>query len=285
MGTLRELIGPNKGPLVLPGAPNALTARIIADVGFPAVYLSGAGITNTELGLPDLGFITLDQLALHVGRVRDSVDIPIVVDCDTGFGNALNVAHTVRVLERCGASALQLEDQVFPKRCGHFDGKEVAPMAEMVNKVKAAVDARDSEDLLIIARTDALAGSGFDAAIERARAYEDAGADIIFIEALERREEIAEAPRYVSAPLLINIVEGGRTPMMELDELSALGYGIVLYANSAMRAAISSVQFVLQSLLKEGSTKAVLDHIASWGERQRLVDKPRFDEMERRYAS
>jgi len=281
---LRELIAPGAAPLVLPGAANALTARIIADLGFPALYLSGAGITNSELGLPDLGFITLDQLSAHVARVRDVVDTAIVVDCDTGFGNALNVAHTVRVLERSGASALQIEDQVFPKRCGHFDGKEVAPVGEMVSKVKAAVDVRASDDLLIIARTDALAVSGFNEAVERAHAYQEAGADIIFIEALESHSEIAEAPRQVSGPLLINMVEGGRTPMMELDELSTLGYGIVLYANSAMRAAITSMQLVLKSLLETGSTASVIDHIAPWSERQRLVDKPYYDEMERRYA-
>lgn len=284
MPNLRELIALGAAPLVLPGAANALTARIIADLGFPAIYLSGAGITNSELGLPDMGFITLDQLSAHVARVRDVVDTAIVVDCDTGFGNALNVAHTVRVLERSGANALQIEDQVFPKRCGHFDGKEVAPVGEMVSKVKAAVDVRASEDLLIIARTDALAVSGFNEAVERAHAYQEAGADIIFIEALESHSEIAEAPRHVSAPLLINMVEGGRTPMMELDELSTLGYGIVLYANSAMRAAITSMQIVLKSLKETGSTASVIDHIAPWSERQRLVDKPRYDEMERRYA-
>ena len=284
MPTLRELIGPGSAPLVLPGAANALTARIIADLGFPALYLSGAGITNTELGLPDLGFITLDQLSLHVARVCNVVDAAIVVDCDTGFGNALNVAHTVRVLERSGANALQFEDQVFPKRCGHFDGKQVTSAGEMVSKIKAAVDVRSSEDLLIIARTDALAASGFDEAIERARAYEEAGADIIFIEALESRMEIEEAPRHFNVPLLINMVEGGRTPMIELDELATLGYSVVLYANSAMRAAISSMQLVLKNLLETGSTAAVIDHIAPWSERQRLVDKPHFDDMERRYA-
>lgn len=285
MSTLRDLVAPGTAPLVLPGAANALTARIIADLGFPALYLSGAGITNTELGLPDLGFITLDQLALQVARVRDVVDVAIVVDCDTGFGNALNVAHTVRVLERSGANALQIEDQVFPKRCGHFDGKAVASLPEMVGKVKAAVDARTSEDLLIIARTDALAVSGFDEAVDRARAYEEAGADIIFIEALESRKEIEEAPRHLNVPLLINMVEGGRTPMLELDELDALGYRVVLYANSAMRAAISSMQLVLKSLITTGSTSSVTDYIAPWSERQRLVDKPHYDEMERRYTS
>lgn len=283
MRRLSELVRRGGPPLILPGAANALTARIIADLGFEALYLSGAGVTNSELGLPDLGFVTLDQLAAHVGRIRDVTDLPVVVDADTGFGNALNVTHCVRVMERSGADAIQIEDQMFPKRCGHFAGKEVSSAAEMVSKIKAAVDSRKSEEFLVIARTDALATLGFDEAVTRARAYQDAGADIIFVEALENEEEIAKVPLHVDAPLLINIVEGGKTPLMEAAELEELGYSVVLYANSAMRAAIQAMQNVLTALLADGSTTAVLDQIAPWSERQRLVGKPAFDELELRY--
>lgn len=281
--SLQSLIRRDAKPLVLPGVANALTARIVADLGYEALYVSGAGVTNTELGLPDLGFITLDQLSTQVARIRDVVDLAIVVDADTGFGNALNVTHCVRVLERAGANAIQIEDQVFPKRCGHFAGKDVAPTADMIAKIKAVVDTRRSEDFLVIARTDALASHGLGEALARARAYEEAGADVIFVEALETRAEIESVPRHVNVPLLINMVEGGRTPLLELDDLEQLGYSIVLYANAAMRAAISAMQSVLTDLKKTGSTTNTLDQIATWSERQRLVDKASFDELELRY--
>lgn len=283
MSGLPELIRRGGPPLILPGAANAITARVIADLGFEALYVSGAGVTNTELGLPDLGFITLDELVTQVGRIRDVVELPIVVDADTGFGNALNVIQCVRVLERSGANAMQIEDQVFPKRCGHFAGKEVAPIEEMVSKIKAAVDNRSREDFLVIARTDAVATAGFDEAMSRVGAYQEAGADVIFVEALESREDIARVRQYVDVPLLINMVEGGKTPLMELTELEELGYEIVLYANSAMRASIQAMQNVLGELLKHGSTTSVLDQMAPWAERQRLVGKPLYDELELRY--
>jgi 2-methylisocitrate lyase-like PEP mutase family enzyme len=186
--------------LLLPGAANALAARVIADLGFEAVYLSGAGLSNTYLGLPDLGFIGLSEVAQHTATIRDATDLPIVVDADTGFGNALNVRHTVRTLERAGASAIQIEDQVSPKRCGHFAGKDVIAAEEMAAKVKAAVDARSDPNLLIVARTDARATLGFDAAIERARMYVEAGADVTFVEAPESLEEIRDIPRRLAEP-------------------------------------------------------------------------------------
>lgn len=186
-----------RDPLLLPGAPNALTARILEAVGFEAVYVSGAGVSNSFLGSPDIGLLTMPEIADHVAAIRDVVDIPIVVDADTGFGNALNVQRTVRVLERAGANAIQLEDQVTPKRCGHFDGKDVIDAAEMVGKIKAAVDARVDDQLLIVARTDARAEFGLDVACDRAARYLEAGADVIFVEAPHNREELAEIPRRV----------------------------------------------------------------------------------------
>jgi 2-methylisocitrate lyase-like PEP mutase family enzyme len=283
--SLRELINDPERALVLPGVTNALSAKIAVDVGFDALYLTGAGVTNTELALPDLGFISLVDVAAQVGRIRDVVDAPIVVDSDTGFGNALNVIQSVRVLERNGANAIQIEDQIFPKRCGHFAGKGVTSLEEMTSKIKAAVDTRKSEDFLVIARTDALAVANIEEVFRRTGAYGEAGADIIFVEALTTREEMAKVPQHVALPLLINMVEGGKTPLLEASELEVLGYKIILYANSAMRAAMLAMQHVLRVLKDSGSTTSVLNEIASWDERQRLVSKPLYDEYERRYSS
>src|SRR5271163_668114 len=191
--TLRAMLREEKG-VILPGAPNALAARIIADLGFKAVYLTGAGLTNMHLGLPDLGFMDLSQVADHVMAIRCVIDLPLIVDIDTGFGNAINVTHTVRILEQAGASAIQIEDQHAPKRCGHFDGKELIPPGEMVGKVRAAVDTR-RQGLVVIARTDACAVEGFEAAIERAGRYIEAGADVTFVEAPESLEDLEAVPR------------------------------------------------------------------------------------------
>lgn len=282
---LRDLVAPPGPALVLPGVTNALGAAVAADLGFEAVYLTGAGLTNTELALPDLGFITLDEIATQVGRIRDAVDVALVVDADTGFGNALNVARCVKVLERSGANAIQIEDQAYPKRCGHFSGKSVVPLEEMAAKVRAAVDARRSDDFLVIARTDALAVTGMDDVRRRVQAFAEAGADVIFVEALSTREEIEDLPAHVPLPLMINMVEGGRTPLLETAELEALGYRVVLYANSAMRAALRATQRVLGALRTTGSTTSVADEIISWEERQRLVGKDTTDELERRYTT
>ena len=205
---LRTMLSPGAA-LLLPGVANALAARIVADQGFTAAYVTGAGIANTFLGVPDIGLVTVTELAEHVAAIRAAFPGPLVVDADTGFGNPLNMVRTVELLERAGADALQIEDQVFPKRCGHFAGKEVIPAAEMVAKVKAAVDTRRDRELLIIARTDAIAPEGFEAAIERAAAYRDAGADVTFVEAPTTMEQIADIPRRLPWPQLANIVLGG----------------------------------------------------------------------------
>jgi 2-methylisocitrate lyase-like PEP mutase family enzyme len=267
----------------MPGAANALAARVIEDLGFEAVYLSGAGLTNTYLGLPDLGFVSLTEIAQHTATIRDAVELPIVVDADTGFGNALNVRHTIRTLERAGASAVQIEDQVSPKRCGHFSGKDVTPLDEMLGKIKAAVDARHDPNLLILARTDARATLGFQAAIDRAGAYLDAGADILFVEAPESLEEIRDIPRLVAAPQLVNMVVGGRTPILDLAELKAMGFALVLYANAALQGAIYGMQAALGQLKETGRLDESAP-VASFRERQRLVRKPLYDELEQRYA-
>ncbi len=270
--------------LLVPGAANALAARIIADLGFEAMYVTGAGVTNTFLGIPDLGFISLPELAAHTSAMRDAVDLPLIVDADTGFGNALNVQHTVRVLERAGANAIQLEDQVMPKRCGHFAGKDIVGADEMVSKVKAAVDARKSSDVLIVARTDARAKDGFEAAIERGRKFTEAGADVIFVEAPESIEEIRKIPQFLSAPQVINMVIGGKTPVVDLAELHAMKFGMVLYANAALQGAITGMQAALKELKAHGRLDESSKSVTNFGERQRLVQKPVFDALEKKYA-
>jgi 2-methylisocitrate lyase-like PEP mutase family enzyme len=280
---LRDLLRQRKGVL-LPGAANALTARLIEDLGFAAVYVTGAGVTNTFLGVPDIGLVTVTELADHVSAMREAVDIPLIVDADTGFGNALNVGRTVQTLERAGANAIQLEDQDFPKRCGHFSGKSVIPRPEMVQKIRAAVDARNDADLVIMARTDAIAINGFDDAMERAAAYIEAGADMTFVEAPRSKEQIAEIPKRLPIPQLINIVAGGLTPMIPRDELESMGYAMVLYANAALQAAVAGMQNVLGHLKERGSLAGVSSELASFDERQRLVKKPQFDALEKKYS-
>jgi 2-methylisocitrate lyase-like PEP mutase family enzyme len=271
--------------LLLPGVANALTARIVADQGFAAAYVTGAGIANTFLGVPDIGLVTVTEVAEHVAAIRAVFPGPLVVDADTGFGNPLNMVRTVELLERAGADALQIEDQVFPKRCGHFAGKQVIPAAEMVEKVKAAVDTRRDRDLLIIARTDAIAPEGYDAAIERAAAYHDAGADVTFVEAPTTMEQIADIPRRLPWPQLANIVLGGRTPELPNEKLKELGYAGVIYANVALQAAVKGMQAALGELRRKGHMGDATHMVADFSERQRLVHKDDFDALERKYVT
>ena len=282
--TLRKLLAEKRGVL-LPGAANALSARIIADLGFEAVYLTGAGLTNMHLGLPDLAFMDLSQLVEHTMAIRDTIALPLIVDADTGFGNALNVGRTVSMLERAGASAIQIEDQVMPKRCGHFTGKEVVPPKEMVAKVRAAVDARRSDELLIIARTDARAVEGFQAALDRAALYAESGADVIFIEAPESEEEMRRIPASLPVPQLVNLVVGGRTPILGQADLAEMGFAMALYANVALQGAVLGMQNALGALARDGRMDEDGGLVASFAERQRLVEKGRYDELERRYAA
>lgn len=279
--TLRSLLKAEKGVL-LPGAPNALAARIIADLGFKAVYLTGAGLTNMHLGLPDLGFMDLSQVAEHVIAIRGVIDLPLIVDADTGFGNAVNVTHTVRTLEQAGASAIQIEDQHAPKRCGHFSGKELISAEEMVGKVRAAVDTR-RQGLIVIARTDACAVEGFEAAIERAARYIEAGADVTFVEAPETLDDLRAVPSRLNAPQLVNMVLGGKTPIVKEEAAADMGFSLVLYANAALQGAVHGMQTTLAALKDKG----ILDEsaVTSFAERQRLVGKPTYDAMEVRYAT
>jgi 2-methylisocitrate lyase-like PEP mutase family enzyme len=271
--------------LLVPGAFNAMSARVIEDAGFEALYLTGAGVTNMSLGLPDLGFVGLHEIAEHTARVRDAVELPLIVDADTGFGNAINVRHTVRTLERSGADAIQFEDQVMPKKCGHFSGKEVIATGEMLGKIHAAVDAREDHNLLIIARTDAAAVHGIDDAIERGHRFIEAGADILFIEATESLTDIERLPKLINAPQLINIVIGGKTPTQPRKALGKLGYAIVLYANAALQGAVLGMQRALGTLRDNGRLDEDASLVAPFSERQRLVNKPLYDQLDRQYAA
>ena len=281
---LRRMLDTRRAVLA-PGAANALTARLIADCGFEVVYVTGAGIANTRLGVPDIGLVTLSELADTVTTIADSCDLPLVVDADTGFGNPLNMIRTVRTLERAGAHAIQVEDQVFPKRCGHFSGQLIIPTEEMLAKISAAVDTRSTRDFLVIARTDSRSGQGLAAALERAGAYIEAGADATFIEAPESRDELATIARSLPVPQVANIVFGGRTPMLSQAELAGLGFGLVLYANAALQAAVKAMQEVLGVLKADGALDRVDERLASFTERQRVVDKATWDALERRYKT
>ena len=278
----RELVA-GAGHL-MPGAGNALAARIIEAAGHKMMLISGAAVANTFLGVPDLGLTSVTELAAHVAAARDVVGIPILADGDTGFGNAINARRTVQLLERAGANAIMLEDQTYPKRCGHFDGKDVIPMAEMVNKLKAAVDARVDPDLMILARTDARAIEGFEAACDRARAYQEAGADFLFIEAPLTREELLAIPREVPGIHLCNMVIGGKTPLLPREELAQAGYAVVCYANAALQASMLAMQEVMQHMAVHGSIKGIESRLMMFAERQKVLDADRFKDLEARYT-
>jgi methylisocitrate lyase len=280
---LRELLARDE-ILVAPGAYDALTARLIQEAGFEAVYLSGAGVSFATLGLPDIGLLTLTEMANHVAYVANAVSLPVIADADTGYGNAINVQRTVREYQQAGAAAIQLEDQAFPKRCGHLAGKELIPAEEMVGKIRAAVDARTDPDFLIIARTDARAVTGLDDALRRAERYRRAGADILFIEAPESEQElrrIAEAFR--GELLMANMVEGGKTPLLSASELYALGYKIVIFPNSLTRRFAKAGLTLLQTLRREGTTRSLLEQMLTFTELNELFGVERVRELEREF--
>ena len=279
---LRERMARSADPILLPGAANALAARVVEECGFEAVYVTGAGIANTFLGVPDIGLVTLDELVAHTEAIADAVSLPLVVDADTGFGNAIGVMRAVRRLERAGASAIQLEDQRFPKRCGHFENKEVIESGEAASKIAAAAEARSDPNLVIIARTDAAATDGLEAAVERARGYVASGADAVFIEAPRTKEDLVALPALLpGVPMVANLVEGGKTPLVPIEELS--GFAFVLYANAALQGAVNGMRQVLVSLRERGVLDPDAVPLARWDERQALVRKRDFDELERRF--
>ncbi|MCA0930719.1 isocitrate lyase/PEP mutase family protein [Ruegeria profundi] len=253
--------------LVAPGVYDGLTAALAEKAGFEALYLSGAAVAYTRLGRPDIGLSTASEMADTMTLIADRVSLPVIIDADTGFGNALNAQRTMRLYERAGASALQVEDQTFPKRCGHLSDKSLIPSQEMAGKIAAMADARASSDTLIIARTDAIAVEGFNAAIERAETYMEAGADVLFLEAPQSREQLTSiagrfAPR---VPLLANMVEGGATPILGADDLEAQGYSIVIFPGGIVRALAKTAQAYYQSLAENGSNKPFAQNMFDFG--------------------
>ena len=282
--TLRSLLD-RPVPLLCPGVYDAFSAALAVQAGFAAVYLSGASIAYARLGSPDIGLVTMTEVADVLARIRERVELPVVVDGDTGFGNALGVQRTVRVFERAGAAAIQLEDQGFPKRCGHLQGKSLVSAGEMVGKIKAACDARDGA--LVIARTDAIAVEGFGRAMERAERYAEAGADLLFIEAPENAAQMAEIGRRFGGrvPLLANMVEGGTTPILPLDTLGAMGFRMVIYPGGTMRAVAYALQAYFASLHATGSTAARAGHMLDFTGLNAVLGTPEILRQGQAYAA
>jgi len=263
-----------QGCVMMPGAFNAATARLVERAGFPAVYVSGAGLANATAGVPDIGLLTLTEVAQLAGYIAEAVRIPALADADTGFGGADNVARTVRAFERAGLAGMHLEDQAFPKRCGHLTGKELVPLEEMTRRITAAAHARRDGDFLLVARTDARSVEGLDAAVRRARKYLQAGADAVFPEALESAQEFREFARRVRAPLLANMTEFGRSPLLSARQLAAMGYRMVIFPLTAFRVSMNAAERCLRDLKRRGTQRSWLDQMQT---RQELYDLLGYD--------
>ena len=283
---LRALLATQRH-LLVPGAMNALFARLIEASGFPAVYVSGAAVSNGMLAEPDLGFISLPDVAQVVRSIRRRVSVPLIVDADTGFGGPLNVTRTIEELARAGASAVQIEDQEFPKRCGHFDGKRLVPKSEMLQRFRAAVRARaDHPDLLLVGRTDACAVSGVEDAIDRARLLADEGADILFLDGPTSREDLERIGEALSDHLtMVNMVEGGKTPLIPFAELVDMGFNIVIYPGLITRSAVYAAREALQHLTIHGDTVGILDSVCSLGEVNELLGLQELLDLEQSFLT
>jgi 2-methylisocitrate lyase-like PEP mutase family enzyme len=278
---MRGLIA-RRGYTIVPGAYDTLTARLVEQAGFDAVYLTGGGYSRAN-GYPDLGLLTLSENVRFIGLTVEAVGIPVIADADTGYGNAINVIRTVREYEKSGVAAFHIEDQVSPKKCGHYEGKEVIGAAEMVGKIHAAVDTRQDPDLAIIARTDARAVEGLQAAIDRVNAYLEAGADIGFVEAPQDVDELRIVGRQVKGPALVNVFEGGKTPMLPARELEAMGFRLGIYPSQTHRAAIRAAQRVLAALKEDGDTRRIEGELATFQEREDAVGTERWRALEEKY--
>jgi carboxyvinyl-carboxyphosphonate phosphorylmutase len=283
---LRRLLK-EPGIIVAPGAHNAFTAKIIEQTGgFQAVYMTGSGTTMSLIGQPDIGLLTMTEMVTQAKNLNMAVSLPIIADADTGYGNAINVRRTVQEYERAGLAAMHIEDQVTPKKCGHFEGKQVISLDEMAGKIRAACEARDSADsIVIIARTDARAVFGLDEALRRAHAYLDAGAEVIFVEAPQSLEELEIVAKSIKAPLMVNMDEGTKTPLLTVRELEEMGYKIVIFPRSAPCAAAKAIQELMLVLKETGTTRGFVDRIVSWEERNRITGLARYKEMEKKYLS
>lgn len=275
---LRELL--KQGTVAMPGAFNAISAKIVEDAGFSALYVSGAGIANGVGGYPDIGFMTATEMVTQAGYIARSVNIPAIADADNGYGEAVNVFRTVQEYERQGLSGLHLEDQVIPKRCGHLDGKHIISVDNMAEKIAAAVSARQDPDFLLIARTDSKAVYGFDEAVKRANAYIDAGADMIFPEALTTPEEFAEFARQVKVPLLANMTEFGKTPYLSVSEFEAMGYAIVIFPMTAFRIMMKAVEDAMRCLKAQGTQVSLLERMTTREDLYRLIHYQDYERLD-----
>jgi 2-methylisocitrate lyase-like PEP mutase family enzyme len=274
----------HKPIVVTPGVYDAFTALAATQAGFATLYVSGAAIAYTRLGRPDIGLVSMSEVAETIALIRDRVDAHLIVDADTGYGNALNVARTVRTFERAGASAIQLEDQDFPKRCGHLEGKGLISADEMTGKIKAALDARQSNETLIIARTDAVAVEGFERAIERAAGYKEAGADMLFVEAPKTRDELARVTKALpGVPLMANMVEGGKTPTLPATELEAIGFSLVIFPGGIVRALAHHASGYYASLATNGTTEPFRNQMLDFDGLNRVIGTPEMIALGKRY--
>jgi 2-methylisocitrate lyase-like PEP mutase family enzyme len=278
---LRDLLAKETYTIV-PGAYDTLTARLVQVAGFEAVYLTGGGYSRAN-GYPDVGLVTMTEVTQFISRTVEAVEIPVIADMDAGYGNALNVIRSVREYEKTGVAAFHLEDQVSPKKCGHYEGKQVVSKAEMIGKIKAAVDTRRDADMVVIARSDARAIEGLQAAIDRVNAYLEAGADVGFLEAPQSAEELAAAARQLKKPALCNIFEGGKTPVLPARELAAMGYRIGIYPSQTHRAAIAAAKRVLAVLKRDGDTVAIESELATFNDREEAVNASRWRDLESKY--
>ena len=282
--TLKKLLQRDK-LLVAPGCFDGLSARLVQEAGYEAAYLSGGAVARS-MGIPDIGLVSMSEAIERAVQVVSVVNIPVIADADTGYGNAVNLVRTVREFERVGVAAIHIEDQITPKRCGHLDGKEVIPLAEMEAKLKAALAARTDPDFVIIARTDARGVNGFDDAIERARVFAKVGVDAIFVEAPQSEEELAEIPRRLpGVPLLVNVFKGGKTPMLPMERLEKMGYRIAIYPSETQRAAIHAMRNALATLKREGTTESIDATLTTFKERDRVVGLDEWQSIEKQFMA
>ena len=282
---LRSLLNRPQATIIV-GVVSALAARLVERAGFDCCFVTGAGLANSQFGLPDIGLVSMTEVVEEAARICDAVDIPVIVDADTGFGGPLSVMRTVHLLEKAGAAAVQIEDQAMPKRCGHFAGQRLVEPAEMLARIDAALSARADPDLVLIARTDARSVLGFEEAIARARLYAEAGADVIFVEAPRSIEELRRIPAELAGtPVLLNVVEGGKTPQLPREELQEMGYRLILHANLLLRVMLKAGEDALAHLHEHGDSVELGDRVLGWAERQALVDLELFDDLENRLSN
>lgn len=282
--TLKKLLQRDK-LLVAPGCFDGLSARLVQEAGYEAAYLSGGAVARS-MGIPDIGLVSMSEAIERAAQVVAVVKIPVIADADTGYGNAVNLVRTVREFERVGVAAIHIEDQITPKRCGHLDGKEVIPLAEMEAKLKAALAARTDSDFVIIARTDARGVNGLDDAIERARAFAKLGVDAVFVEAPQSEQELADIPRRLPGiALLVNVFKGGKTPMLPMDRLEKMGYRIAIYPSETQRAAIHAMRHALATLKRDGTTESIDAALTTFKERDRVVALDEWQSIEKQYMA